>query len=319
MSQDIVISAVMCTYNRAHLLEKSLNHLCEQTLAPELYEIIVVNNNSTDNTDAVVAAKQAAYPEQTIRLLHEPNQGLSFARNTGWQAAHGKYIAFIDDDSLASSGWLAAILAGFSDWEEDAPASVGGPYLVHYPTEPPIWFKDAYETISFGSHARQLTPNESFAGSNMAFRRDILEAFNGFRTDLGMIGDKLALGEETDLYARMRRGDHVHKLIYLPDASIQSIVPAFKLQLWYQIKRKIVRGMLEAEEFQDEHNVSLQHRLGMCVKYMKRILRKSWAMLEKRNDYEHWQNWLLESSDYMWFDVGYLCRMLGLRLNLRQG
>ena len=80
-----VISVVVCTYNRAELACLAVNSLCCQTLSPDSYEIIVVDNGSTDGTEATIADLQAVYVGHTVRYICEKRQGLSHARNRGYQ------------------------------------------------------------------------------------------------------------------------------------------------------------------------------------------------------------------------------------------
>ena len=95
---NVQISAVVCTHNRAAYLRKALQSLVDQTMAQELYEIIVVDNASTDGTKQVVSEYSGA---SNLRCLYEPVIGLSRARNTGWGNARGEYVAYLDDDAVA--------------------------------------------------------------------------------------------------------------------------------------------------------------------------------------------------------------------------
>jgi glucosyl-dolichyl phosphate glucuronosyltransferase len=107
---DPLISVVICTRNRARLLNRALISLVEQAFPRRDYEILVVDNQSTDRTYEIV--KQ--FQEKGVRYLREDRIGSSVARNTGWSNAAGRYIAFFDDDGIASPEWLAAIREGFS-------------------------------------------------------------------------------------------------------------------------------------------------------------------------------------------------------------
>ena len=97
---NIKISAIICTFNREQYLHKAIQSLVEQTLEGELYEIIVVDNCSTDRTKQVVTEKFAHI--SNLRYLYELILGISQARNTGWQNARGEYIAYLDDNAIAS-------------------------------------------------------------------------------------------------------------------------------------------------------------------------------------------------------------------------
>src|SRR5713226_9622239 len=120
-----LISVVICTRNRAQLLERALASVADQEFARTDYEILVVDNGSTDRTQEVV--KQ--FPD--ARYLYEGEAGLCIARNAGWREAKGRYVAFFDDDATALPGWLAAIRDGFAS-ASPLVGIVGGPVR-------PIW------------------------------------------------------------------------------------------------------------------------------------------------------------------------------------
>ena len=130
-----VVTVVMSTYNRAALLGDAVRSVLAQEGAPP-YEFIVVDNNSTDDTRAVV---EALIPESggRLRYLFEPTQGVSHGRNAGIAAARGEFVAFTDDDVRASPGWIAAIYRAFADnpWAE----FVGGRVYPRWPGPVPAW------------------------------------------------------------------------------------------------------------------------------------------------------------------------------------
>jgi glycosyltransferase involved in cell wall biosynthesis len=96
----MILSVVICTYNRAELLERALNSLLNSPReASESWELLVIDNNSTDMTKEVVSSYEARY-------ILEPNQGIAYARNRGYMEAKGTYVAYIDDDAYVDSGWL---------------------------------------------------------------------------------------------------------------------------------------------------------------------------------------------------------------------
>src|SRR5258706_654344 len=121
---DIKISAVICTYNRAEYLGRAIESLAHQDLDSAGYEIIVVDNNSTDTTAQLVKNSIEAYPSIQIRYVLETEQGLSAARNRGAHEAAGNYIAYVDDDARAVQGWLSSLLASFLKLQA---ACIGGP------------------------------------------------------------------------------------------------------------------------------------------------------------------------------------------------
>lgn len=206
MANDL--SVVVCTYNRASLLAECLQSLAMQTLAAWRFEVLIVDNNSNDGTQIVAEIFCQECPN--FRVVCELEQGLSHARNRGWKEARGDYVAYIDDDGLAERDWCERILASFED-VTPPPWAVGGKILPRYTDVPPAWFSDCLETRSWGDSASFLKPPVSkygFSGANMAFPRKLLEDFGGFSSHLGMVGEKVRMGEDTELFLRLSASQH---------------------------------------------------------------------------------------------------------------
>lgn len=162
----IELSVVVCTYNRAAMLSGALESLAQQTLDKGFYEIIVVDNNSTDNTRVLAEALSQRYPN--VRYCLEPQQDLSNARNRGWRLARGEYVAYTDDDCKTPEEWREVACDVI---ERVWPAVLGGSYLAFYNTPKPRWFKDSYGSHEEGSGARVLGKNEYLCGGNIYIRR----------------------------------------------------------------------------------------------------------------------------------------------------
>ena len=199
------MSAVVCTYNGADILPNCIDSLINQSLNKELYEIIVINNNSTDKTNDVVKKYSKKYPN--VHLFNEKKHGLSNARNRGYIEAKGIYVAYIDDDTRATEIWLENILKAFETISPQ-PCVVGGPIYPFYLTTKPAWFLDKYEIRLLSKKSgfikfKHSIPN--FSGSNMAFKKNVLEIYQGFSPEFGVIGDVYRAGEEIELFARIYR------------------------------------------------------------------------------------------------------------------
>ncbi len=146
-----LISVVVCTYNRVNLLADALHTLCHQTLDRSEYEVMVVDNNSSDNTREMVDEFCRRFSH--VRYCFEPKQGLSYARNRGWREARGEYVAYVDDDARAGENWLKTALVLIAN-TKPAPLCLGGPILPFYSTTKPIWFKGEMRT--WGDSPRYL-------------------------------------------------------------------------------------------------------------------------------------------------------------------
>jgi len=231
------VSIIICTYNRSELLVGALESLINQRINKSLYEIIIVDNNSTDKTKEIIDKYLA---EANIRYILEPKQGLSHARNTGFRNAKADYAAYIDDDAKADEHWLENIVKTI---EEIKPDILGGPIYPFYLTKKPKWFKDKYEIRSNGDRPKYLMAGEYISGSNIIVRKKLLKLFGGFDPKIGMCGNKLSYGEETNLIIKAREKIENLKIYYVPEILIYHLVPIEKMNLKYFIKSNFKTGM----------------------------------------------------------------------------
>jgi glycosyltransferase involved in cell wall biosynthesis len=307
-----LFSVVICTYNRAQLLENCFQSLADQTLDKKLYEVIVVNNNSTDSTQRI--AELFCEKEPNFRVVQEINQGLSYARNRGWQEAEGDYVAYIDDDAKASPDWLKVayeILHSVTP----APLCLGGPIYPFYLTKKPVWFKDAYEVRSMGPDSRWLSPWESFCGSNMILKKEVFTTFGGFPTDRGVRGDQLSFGEETFLFNKIRGQSKDSYFYYGANLVVYHLVPRFKMTLSYPIKRAFVYG----------YETGRDNRPGTFFKIIKSLLKLTFNLVfaflkgvSRLPRYERFQYWFIEEGRNWSVKAGYIAAILGLKLTFKQ-
>jgi len=236
-----LFSVVISTHNRCCMLTQALESVVQQTLYAAAYEVIVVNNASTDDTDGVVQGIAVRYPNHTIVLIHEPHLGLSYGRNAGLCSARGRYVAYIDDDAQAEPGWLERALAWF-EHVQPSPQVVGGPIRPLYDGAKPTWFRDGYETRTWGDTARSLQRGESFSGSNMIWDRTAIEMVAGFNPSLGMRGHELSVGEETAAFDRLWRLVERPVLWYDPDLIVYHWTDPRKMRPAYYLRRAFAAG-----------------------------------------------------------------------------
>jgi glycosyltransferase involved in cell wall biosynthesis len=234
---SFLISVVICTYNRAALLANLLENLSVQNIDPSTYEIIIVDNNSLDQTRNVVEAFAASHGN--VSYGFEACQGLSWARNHGYRIARGEYVAYLDDDCKVPAQWLAVAQDVI---ERIAPGMFGGPYYAVYDSPKPHWYLDRYGSHVQGDQARQLTQDEYLDGANLFIRRSILEALGGFNRTLGMVGDELGYGEETALQQSLRTTRPEEAIYYEPRLFVHHIVSARKMTLRWSARQVFVAG-----------------------------------------------------------------------------
>lgn len=238
------ISAIVCTWNRAALLKESLRCLIHQTLAASLYEVIVVDNSSTDDTPTVV--KEAALiSDRTIRYVYEPLLGLSQARNRGLKEAKGEILFFTDDDCMANPGCLKNLMQAYQD---PAVMGVAGRVMTVFSegvVEQMGLPEDLLKTLFFhgfdmGEGPATLPAGVSPIGACISFRKLLVSQIGEFRLDLGLKGDFLGEGEETEWCRRFFAQGLVFR--YAPGVRVDHLIPADRLTRKYQRKAAFERG-----------------------------------------------------------------------------
>jgi glucosyl-dolichyl phosphate glucuronosyltransferase len=232
----IRISVVVCTYNRAAILRTALESLCNQDIDRSLYEIIVVDNNSTDNTRRVV---ESFTENGNVQYLFEKKPGPSHARNTGWKRAHGEYIGFFDDDAKAPENWLTVADTIIKDRSPDI---FGGPYFPFYTSRRPAWFKKEYESFYPGSKPRLLSRTEHLCGTNIFIKRTPLEESGGFDATLGPHGDVMGYGEETALMITIRNRKPDAEVLYDPTLYVFHLVRPDKMKMGWILHNLFISG-----------------------------------------------------------------------------
>jgi glycosyltransferase involved in cell wall biosynthesis len=233
---ELAFSVVICTRNRAALLDKAIASLRRQTLGLP-FEVVVVDNDSSDRTPALV--RQAMPHLPLLRYVHEPTLGLSHARNRGWREARGQWIAFLDDDAVADVNWLASLHATIGRLREPC-GGIGGRVLLDWEAPRPAWFPDNLLVylghLDRGGEARWCDPGQTLLESNLAIRRDVLEQVGGFDVRLGVCGSKLAGNDGAELQHRIAaRG---LRLYYEPAAVVHHFVGRYRLK-WSWVWRRL--------------------------------------------------------------------------------
>jgi glycosyltransferase involved in cell wall biosynthesis len=240
------ISVVICTRNRADLLRHALASVVDQPFPRAEFEIIVVDNASTDRTPAVVAEFQGA---AQVRYLREERIGLCIARNTGWRAASGRHVAFFDDDAIALPGWLAAIRDGFAS-ASGSVGVIGGRVDPIWEQRRPAWLADeiagSLTIVDWGEPGRVIPDirREWLVGANMAVPRELLAEIGGFHPWLDRVGNQLLSSGDVFLQMELiRRG---YQCVYLPAMAIQHRVPASRLTRRWFLRRFYWQGVSDA-------------------------------------------------------------------------
>lgn len=221
------ISVIVCTYNRDRLLPECLESLANQRAPDQSCEVLVIDNNSTDNTPQVAGEYVKKYPH--FKYFFEPEQGLSHARNRGIKEAAAGYVAFIDDESRAGEGWLEEALKII---REHKPDIFGGAVYPLFPNGKPQWFKEEYGVR--GDMGQTGWIKKGFIpGGNMFCRKGLIKKYGGFDPNLGMKGDSLAYGEDALIVCKALEDNK--KVYFSRELAIRDRLPEYKKHLAFFI------------------------------------------------------------------------------------
>jgi glucosyl-dolichyl phosphate glucuronosyltransferase len=288
------ISVVVPTHNRSRLLAKTLESLIDQRAASVRYEVLVVDNNSSDDTRGVVETFIQRWT--AVRYLFEPRPGVSHARNTGIAAARAPIVAFIDDDVEADAGWVMAIKQAF-DRHPDIDC-VGGRIVGHFAEPPPAWFTPFH----WGPLALQEEKGPLFdadhasgclATANFACRRAALEEVGGFAPDFFRCQDREL---ELRLWAAGKRG------LFISEIVVTTEVPRERLTKTYH-RRDHVRAAAYHERMRYRDRIDHDGRL--LREPARRATLFGTPVFVYRDLSRHVAGWLSSMVRFRWSDAFY--------------
>jgi len=285
----MLISVCICTFNRYELLAHCLNSL-GQLIDPRPkhdLEIIVVDNNSIDNTSSMVNGLISRFPFK-LRYAFEGQQGISAARNKAISEAKGDYLAFLDDECIVEPDWLSVAI---NDIETFQPSIIGGPYTGEFlPGDRPRWFRIEYGNAYFLAHDYERGFQDKFRASsgNMFVRRDVFDSVR-FDSNKGPKGNEVKVGEETDLQERFLDGHRSEKVFYEPAMTVRHFIRPEKLQLTYRAKHQYAVAIASPKPLRSS---------AMLVAFAKAVGHLVLAPFEfafrSRTKYPFWQNYAYE-------------------------
>ena len=267
------VSIVVCTYNRARLLRQSLESLCRQTADGEQYEIVAVDNNSFDETPATVEQVVSLFPDRNIRYVREQRQGLSHARNRGMREARAPWVGYVDDDARVPQEFVQRVV----QLARTVPAHTvcfGGPYRPFYTSPTPNWFDDEWESWGRSYTKGYLSDGSSLRGSNMFWRSQVAAELGGFDPELGMCGEHLGVGEETELFHRLWRSSAAcsQAVYFAPELEIEHWVPPHKMTLRYRLSRWLVSGATDARRLAQRRSGPVRLTRGLLFPIVSVVL-----------------------------------------------
>jgi glycosyltransferase involved in cell wall biosynthesis len=285
----VTATVLICTYNRAERLAETLDSLRRQEPTPGAWDVLIVDNNSTDRTAEVVQSLALAFPVP-LRYLLEPQQGKSYALNAGLRSISTDIVLFTDDDVRVAPDWVRV---GMDALERNPDIDyIGGPVRPIWGAAPPPWFPATngnlwgtvavldYGPLPFEFESRHRVP----IGANMAARRRLVEQAGGFSTALGRTGRALLGQEQAEFFYRTRRLGARGR--YIPEMWLEHHVPASRLtrryfRRWWWWKG-VSRCRLHALHPQTETGVSLTEtpRIAGVPRYLYReCVHHAWRSL----------------------------------------
>ncbi len=232
-----MFSIIICTYNREKYLYTALQKMAENDFSPMLYEIVLVNNNSTDSTEEECRRFHADYPSIRFRYFVEEQQGLSHARNRGIREAKEEMLIFLDDDSFVHPSYLKNLSNHLVTHPEIQ--AFGGKIIPLYESgDPPAWLstwsRSWVSALDMGDQIRLFKKKQYPVGANMGFHKSCTHTAGLFNTELGRCKKNLMGGEEKEFFFRLRSRNV--SLFYLPDIAVFHAIPESRTTLSY-VKR----------------------------------------------------------------------------------
>jgi glycosyltransferase involved in cell wall biosynthesis len=289
---DIKVSIIVCTYNRCEILKYCLDSLEKQSCDKSHYEVIVVDNNSTDNTKEVV--EEYCGRNSNFRYVFEENQGLSHARNRGAKEAKAGWVGYLDDDGKVRENYIEQALFTIENFDFDC---FGGKVVNWFKYGKPRWYPEIFYPEM--ERYNKVCEYDGFICGGISFFKKMIINNIGFPDELGMKGNLIGIGEETWIQIKIR--DSGGKIGLNPDIVLEHLVIEKKMKVLYHLKRKFHEGRNEKSIFgENEYKVSTS-KLYM-VKVVFQNIFNNLKKLKKHNYYI--ENYLLDVFLDLFYIIG---------------
>jgi glucosyl-dolichyl phosphate glucuronosyltransferase len=269
------ISVAICTYDRCQSLKKTLDSLMTMDNPEVAWELLVIDNNSRDATEATVRSYSNRLP---IKYFFEDKQGLSHARNRALKECLGDLLIFTDDDVLVCKEWLCAYVAAVAQYQ--VAEYFGGRILPYWPHGKPRWVKDESMPLiggllghyDLGSGTRLYEENEMHPfGANFALRRRLFEKLSSFNPDFGVSGRTPGRGEEAEYFQRTRAVGAVG--VYVGEALCLHAVNPDHLRLAFLYRFGVQKGLAYARMTGLSCNSNLASEWAFLIKGVYQLLK----------------------------------------------
>jgi glycosyltransferase involved in cell wall biosynthesis len=278
MNQRYIASVVICTHNRPEYLVKALNGLVKQSTDLNTFEIIVIDNCSTDNTKEIVEQFQSKLPN--LNYFFENKLGLSVARNRGLKETAGKYIAYLDDDAIPDKDWLRYVFEGFAQGRENV-SLLGGKVLPLWEIPRPNWLSDEFlpylTVVDLGDEIITIDDTSGVVGANMVFKTSVLQELGGFPTQLGRKGSNLLSNEEHVLKLKLQEAGY--GAMYHPKAMVLHHAPRERVSKHWFKRRLYWQGESDAVWWRMHNKLSIGQIFIKVGKSVSKMLKEFFNIL----------------------------------------
>jgi glucosyl-dolichyl phosphate glucuronosyltransferase len=282
------LTIIICTYNRENLIKECLQSLTLQTYPKDKFEVLIIDNNSTDRTEVI--CKEFVKSQPNFRYIKELKQGLGHARNCGYKNAKTEWVAYVDDDAKSHLNYVERAIYIIKNFDFDC---FGGVFNAWYTVKKPKWIPEDFGTNKWKQNYTGILNGYSMDGGNMVWKKSVLQMLGGFHTEIGMIGNKISYGEETYVQELARKKGV--KIGFDPELQIDHYVQPYKLNLAWQLKSDYAIGI----DFWQSFNLTptKQDAVYLNYQYLARhffvdLFKNFPKVITKKNYF--WQNLLLE-------------------------
>ncbi|MEQ8562636.1 MAG: glycosyltransferase family 2 protein [Cytophagales bacterium] len=290
------LTLAVCTYNRAEILSETILALFKQDCSLSEYEILIINNNSSDNTQNLLD-KYESYAN--FRSVVEYEVGLSKARNRALIESWTDWVAFIDDDGKIHKNFVRRCLWVIENFDF---ACFGGVYLPWYKYGKPKWFRDELGSNGFILKEVGELKNHNASGGIMAIHANTALSLGGFDPTLGMKGNQVLYGEESAIQVKMKKKGF--RVGFDPELLMDHLVPRYKMSPWWFVKSeylKAKKSWLAYSVVPEKKDKNLLVLIRLMIAHPKRSIRFIPKLFEP--DY-FWQNFMLDILSPWAYDLG---------------
>lgn len=303
MKEKVTLSILVCTYNGEKILPYCLESLRNQTIGPDEFEVLVIDNNSGDQTREVVSRFQEKMPN--LHYCKEEQVGLSHARNRGFASVKSDWVLYLDDDAKAGPTFVERALWLISTFNFDC---FGGHYVPWYLTPKPKWLSDDFGRMPLLLEKVGPLPGKGYVhGGVIGFRKKVLEEVGGFPSNLGMSGSSVGYGEENWVQKKLR--ERGYTIGFDPELRVDHLVAEYKFSVGWHLTSQYAKGK--------------SGRVMGNVRGMALVLRACWALLVTIkecignsvkllfNSNYYIQNYVVDSFGYLFVTLGLFGRKDG--------